>query len=103
MPKQKKPSNRHPVDRLFDLRETIKNLQAEADMLKSDIMRTGDYVGSEFMAVPKSATQQRLDRDKLNMAFGKAAVDACTKPVEVVTLNIFKKADVHAPKGLLDD
>lgn len=103
MPKPKRSSNRHVVDRLFDLREQIKALQAEADMLRSDILRTGDFVGVEYMAVPKTANQRRLDRPTLEMTFGKAAIDACCKDVEVTTLNLFKKADVRSPKGVFDE
>jgi len=101
MPKSPKARNRHPVDRLADLREQIKGLQEEADGLRSDIMRTGDYVGAEYMAVPKTATQRRLDRDALELEFGKARIDALSKVVEVTTLNLFKKADVRKP-GPLD-
>src|SRR5262245_22022844 len=100
MPKKKVTTNRHPVDRLFDLREQIKNLQADADKLRADIMRTGDYVGVEYMAVPKTTEQNRLDRDALNLEFGKARVDACCKKTEVTTLNLFKK--VTGKPGILD-
>lgn len=101
MPKIKNTRNRHPVDRLFDLREQIKNLQEEADGLRADIMRTQDYVGAEYMAVPKTTEQRRLDRPALELEFGKARIDALCKVIEVTTLNLFKKADVRRP-GLLD-
>lgn len=100
MPTKKITRNRHPVDRLNDLREQIKSLQAEADTLKSDIMRTGDYVGADYMAVPKTTEQRRLDRPTLEMKFGKAKVDACCKTISVTTLNLFKKAEVEP--GILD-
>lgn len=102
MPKPKITRNRHPVDRLADLREQIKLMQAEADELRSDIMRTGDYVGADYMAVPKTTVRRLLDRPTLELTFGKAAVDKCCKDSEATTLNLFKKVDVRKP-GLLDD
>lgn len=101
MPTKKVTRNRHPVDRLFDLREQIKALQEEADGLRTDIMRTADYVGAEYMAVPKTTDQRRLDRDALELEFGKARIDALCKVTTVTTLNLFKKADVRKP-GPLD-
>jgi hypothetical protein len=101
MPTKKVTRNRHPVDRLFDLREQIKALQEEADGLRTDIMRTADYVGAEYMAVPKTSEQKRLDRPALELEFGKARIDALCKVTTVTTLNLFKKADVRKP-GPLD-
>jgi hypothetical protein len=101
MPKSTKASNRHPVDKLFDLREQIKALQAEEKLLRDEIMSTGDTVGADYIAIAKSQTQKRLDRDLLNVTFGKPAVDACCKEIEVTTLNLFRKADIGG-KGLLD-
>jgi len=102
MPAKKVTRNRHPVDRLFDLREQIKGLQEEADGLRTDIMRTGDYVGVDYMAVPKTTDQRRLDRDALELEFGKARIDALCKVITITTLNLFKKADVRKP-GPLDN
>lgn len=105
MPRAKKPSNRHNVDRLFDLREQIKSLQADADFLRAEIMRSGDFVGAEYMAVPKSQVQRRLDRQALELTFGKDVIEKHCKDVPVTTLNLFKKADVRRSesRSLLDD
>ena len=94
MPKSKKSSNRHPVDRLSDVREQIKLLEAEEKSLRQTIIDTGDTVGLEFVAMIKSNEQKRLDRPTLEARFGKAAVDECTKPVSFQTLNLFRKAEV---------
>jgi len=101
MPKPKKSHNRHPVDRLSDLREQIKRLQEDEKDLRAAIIASGDFVGSEFIAILKESKQNRLDREKLNVKFGKAAVDTCCKEVEVTTLNLFHKVAV-AGGGLLD-
>lgn len=101
MPRAKKASNRHPVDRLYELRETIKSLQADADFLRAEIMKSGDFVGADYMAVPKTASQRRLDRQALELAFGKNEVAACCKDVEVVTLNLFRKADIRRAEDML--
>jgi hypothetical protein len=100
MPKKKIATNRHPVDRLFALREQIKQLQEEADTLRNDIMRTGDYVGDDYLAVPKSTDRRILDREKLELTFGKKEVDACCKVSTATTLNLFKKVEVKP--GILD-
>lgn len=100
MPKAKVVTNRHPVDRLADIREKIKNLQQEADTLRVDIMRSGDYVGDVFLAVPRTTNRRLLDRPTLEIRFGKKEVDECCKTSEATTLNLFRKAEVKP--GLLD-
>lgn len=100
MPKKKSTTNRHPVDRLAYLREQIKSLQDEADTLRNDIMRDGDYVGAEFIAVPKTTDRNLLDREKLELRFGKREVAECCKVSTATTLNLFKKVEVKP--GLLD-
>lgn len=94
MPKPRKSSNRHPVDRLSDVREQIKLLEAEEKSLRQAIIDTGDTVGLEYVAMIKSNEQKRLDRPTLDATFGKAQIDACTKTIAFSTLNLFKKADV---------
>jgi hypothetical protein len=102
MPKTKITTNRHPVDRLADIREKIKGLKEEEDILRSEIMRDGNYVGDTFMAVPKTTNRRLLDRPTLELRFGKAEVDACCKDSAATTLNLFKKVDVASKPGLLD-
>lgn len=94
MPKKKLLKNRHNVDRLADIRELIKKLQDEEHSLRDEIMLTQDYVGDDYMVVPKHNTRKTLDRTLLEAKFGKAEVDACCKVSEYDTLNMFKKADV---------
>lgn len=72
-------TNRHPVDRLADVREQIKVLDEEADSLKAAILASGQLKGAEYLAQVSEAKRATLDRDKLEAAFGKVAVAACTK------------------------
>jgi hypothetical protein len=78
MPKSTKASNRHPVDKLFDLREQIKALQADEKILRDEIMSTGDTVGADYIAIAKSqarpisaargcSTELRIGRTRLRI------------------------------------
>lgn len=103
MPKNIKSSNRHPVDRLYEVREQIRALEADERALRQSIMESGDYVGADILCVPKTSSQNRLDRPTLEAKFGRDAVAECTKTVSVTTLNLFRKADIAANKGLFDE
>jgi hypothetical protein len=93
MPKAKKSQNRHPVDRLYDIREQIKLLQAEEKTLRDDIIDSGDTKGDQYVAMIKSSTRNLLDRPALEKRFGRDAVAECTKASEVTTLSLYKKAE----------
>ena len=95
MPTNTESQNRHPVDRLNDIRDLIKALEAEADVLKSDILRTENYVGDDYLAVPKTNSRKSLDRPTLEKRFGAAAVAECCKESVYQTLNLFRKSDIN--------
>lgn len=92
MPKAKKSQNRHPVDRLFDVREQIKALENEERALKADIMDSGDTNGDEHVAMIKHSSRNLLDRPLLEARFGRAEVAQCTKESPVTTLTLYRKA-----------
>ena len=93
------PSNRHPVDRLADLRVQIKKLTEEADRLRVAIVESGDMIGDECFAklVPKK--QSRLDRRALEYCFGKAAVAACSRSFTQDVLYTYPKGATVYPSG----
>ena len=93
MPKAKKSQNRHPVDRLFDVREQIKALEAEEKALRADIIDSGDTKGDDHIAMIKESTRKLLDRPELERRFGREAVAECCKELPVTTLTLYKKAD----------
>jgi len=92
MPKAIKAKNRHPVDRLNDVREQIKILQAEEKNLRDDILASGDTNGDENVAMVKHSTRNLLDRPMLEARFGREEVAKCTKESPVTTLTLYKKS-----------
>ena len=98
MAKAKKSQNRHPVDRLFDVREQIKALENEERALRADIMDAGNYNGDEYVAMVKNSTRKLLDRPALESRFGRDAIAECCKESPVTTLSLFKKADAAADR-----
>jgi len=91
MPKVSKSQNRHPVDRLADVREQLKALESEERILRDTILRTGDTNGDDNVAMVKESVRNMLDRKALEFKFGVASVAACTKESPVTTLTLFKK------------
>src|SRR5262245_24289122 len=92
MPKAIKSENRHPVDRLFDIRESIKALEAEEKFLRDQIIRTRDVVGDENIAQIKDTTRKTLDRAALEACYGAETIAGFCKTSSYVTLSLFKKA-----------
>ena len=92
MPTTKKTQNRHPVDRLAEVREQIKALQADEQFLKDQIKESGDTVGDEYIAAFKEVSRSTLDRGLLEVRYGKEAIAECCKSSAYTTLNIFKKS-----------
>ena len=91
MPKAKKSQNRHPVDRLFDIREQLKALEAEEKALRADILESGNVNGDEHVAMVKESVRKLLDRPELERRFGVKEVAECCKESAVTTLTIYKK------------
>ena len=56
------PSNRHPADRLADVRSEIKRLEAEEEKLRAYLLEHScDRVGEEHIAVIGSQSCKRVD------------------------------------------
>ena len=80
-------ANRHPVDRLADLRATMKALKTEEDEIRKSLLADGaDLSGSENYARITLTEQSKLDRKALEERFGKKAVAECSKPVQIVAV-----------------
>lgn len=84
--------NRHPVDRLAEVRDRIKTLEQEADALRDRIIREQDFIGADYLATASETTRQTLDKAKLVATFGEIAVAACTKPSVAVMLRLRRRA-----------
>lgn len=81
--------NRHPADRLADLRQQIGDLQAEADNLRAYLMKhPEDRVGDEHLASVGSYERRHVDWAGLERKVGTEVLQRFTtlKPVSVVRL-----------------
>lgn len=93
-------SNRHPVDQLALIRETIKNLQERETELKvevSEMMGTADSLGGdEYLCWrTRSARKGSLDQKALEQEFGD--LSRFRKPdTEVLTFRVEKRAEEAA-------
>lgn len=85
-------SNRHIVDKLADVRERLKELKAEEEMLKDAVLASGDVEGDEHIAQITESERGSLDRAKLEAKFGKATIAACCKTTTVVAVRVLRKA-----------
>jgi hypothetical protein len=66
-------TNRHPADRLHDLRDEIRRLQAEVDQLRAELMAAGaDLRGDEWIATVCTRAHRRIDMDAALAALGEA-------------------------------
>lgn len=75
-------SNRHPVDRIAELRREIRALQAEEQELRQALLEDGaDLSGDTHYASVVSVEASRLDRKMLEAKFGRDAVASCSKTV----------------------
>ena len=86
--------NRHPVDRLKDVRDEIKRLGEVEDYIKRMILSGKfDLSGDEWDAVITAGTQKRLDRD----ALGKVVdLSEFMHDIEFKTIRIVKKKKAEA-------
>jgi hypothetical protein len=84
-------ANRHLVDRLADVREEIKRLQAVEAEIRDALLEDGaDLRGDEWYASIVRRTTSRLNRKLLDGRYGKAAVDDCCKKIEVQRIRLVR-------------
>lgn len=75
-------ANRHPADRLAEVRAAIRELQTEEQELRQALLaEDADLSGDEHYARLVTVETTRLDRKLLEDRFGKKAVAECAKPV----------------------
>ncbi|MEL6280678.1 MAG: hypothetical protein AAFR28_17610 [Pseudomonadota bacterium] len=86
-------TNRHPVDRLAEVRAEIARLKDQETALRDAVleMPSGDLVGDEFIATVKNASQSRLDTKAVEAKFG--SLDAFRKKVQITTVRLVKRAE----------
>jgi hypothetical protein len=75
-----KQGNRHPVDRLGDIRERRKELDAEEDEVRPVILEmesVEELAGDDWTATIRTfqRTAQRYDMEAIELHFGRAALE----------------------------
>lgn len=82
-------TNRHPVDRLADVRAEMKILKAEEDRLRSELLvDDADLSGVENYARITTSETLRLDRKLAEEKFGKDAITSCLVPTYTTAVRI---------------
>lgn len=93
--------NRHPVDRLAEVRAEIKSLQAEEDQLKGHIHallpdtpmpgETQTVTGDEHIASVAFVERETLDRKAVEAVLSKRRFEACLKKSGSLTIRVTPK------------
>jgi hypothetical protein len=82
-------NNRHPADRLADVRSQIKVLQAEEAGLRDHLIQHPlDRIGVEHVAVLKTQSRKRVDIKALRREVGDEIVQRHSDVCEVVQLRL---------------
>ena len=89
-------SNRHPVDQLADVRETIKTLQAREAELKDEIgklMGKADSLGGDEWIARQSIQERKGSIDEARLKAAGIDADAFRKPpVTSIVLRVERRA-----------
>jgi len=94
VPPRGRGDNRHPADRLAEVRAEIAALQAEEDGLRRELLRAGaSLVGVEHVARIDEGTQRRLDPDLLRGFLTEAEIDACRRARKVRYVRVLRIAE----------
>ena len=93
--------NRHPIDRLAEVREEIAALKTEETELRELILGRHLVEGDEHVASLTEQIRKTLDRKSLERAFGKAAVAKHENASGFTVIRLIKKS-VAKPISLFD-
>ena len=92
--------NRHPVDQLADVRETIKTLQAREAELKDEIgklMGKADSLGGDEWIARQSLQERKGSIDEARLKAAGIDADAFRKPpVTSIVLRVERRAELEA-------
>lgn len=84
-------SNRHPVDRLADIREQMAELKTEESEIRNALINGADRNGDEHLAIVTSTTRARLDTKAVERHFGKSALKKFYASTEMHTVKTVRK------------
>jgi hypothetical protein len=103
--------NRHPADRLAEVRAEIRRLQVEEERLRQWLIAEGEehVEGDEHYVQIKQVPHTALDRDALEDRFGADAVAQCCKVdmrtmvyVHAITVRRMRARRGESLEGLTD-
>jgi hypothetical protein len=86
-------TNRHPADRLHDVREAIQELEAEEGRLRTYLLRhPEDRIGDEHEARIGTRQSKRVDMDTLTAEVGIVTVERHTRHRPVTCVRIVARS-----------
>jgi hypothetical protein len=81
--------NRHPVDRLADIRSEISRLQDEEEGLRAYVLEhPDDREGAEYVASIRSQSRQRVDLKQLGDEIGASLLEKFTTWRSFMTVHL---------------
>ena len=81
-------SNRHPVDRLGEVRDQIRVLEEEEKELRATVLASpDDLAGAEYRANVRRHTQTKFDYTEARKALGRT-LDPFTRKITVIALRV---------------
>ena len=84
-------SNRHPVDRLGEVRDQIRQLEDEEKELRATVLANpGDLAGAEYRANVRRHTQTKFDYTAARKALGRT-LDPFTREITVTALRVSQR------------
>jgi hypothetical protein len=86
--------NRHPVDRLADVRREIRRLEQERDVLRAYVLdHPEDRVGDDYSAIPFTQQRRRLDLVALELEVGRDVIERCSNSLTVNQVRVRRRAE----------
>lgn len=85
-------SNRHPVDRLADIRAELRELKEREEQLRNEILKGEcELWGDEFEACIVRAEQERISLKAIRRKMGREWIREFTESNSVVTIRLKKR------------